>query len=223
VFLSVWRVIDAVNRCPELAFNFPSCHNKQHEIALGFKEKSRPEFGCCAGAIDGMLLWIEWPSEEECELARCGSVKFFCGRKHKFGLNLQGTCDSEGCFLDVCIGHPASTSDYLSFATSSFKAKLEILVSLAPGLCIFGDNAYVNCSYMAMPYKNVPSGSKDNYNHYHSQVSWTFASLICLLCYFTKFLLFCSFGSSKLELNVPLECWSIGGEFFEGPCQQKWV
>ena len=118
-----------------------------------------------------MLLLIERSSEEECKKAKCSFSEFFCGRKHKFGLNLQGTCDSDGKeFLDVCIGHPASTSDYLSFSTSTFKTKLESTVFLADGLCIFGDNAYVDCLYMATPFKNVPSGTKDDYNHYHSQL-----------------------------------------------------
>ena len=170
VFSSIWNVVDAVNSCNNLAFHYPTDHNKQREIARGFRVKSKPDFACCAGAIDGMLLWIERPSEIECEKAKCGSIKFFCGRKHKFGLNLQGTCNADGKFLDVFIEHPALTSDYLSFSTSTFKTKLETPGFLANGLCIFGDNAYVNCLYMAMPFKNIPSGSKDDYNHYHSQL-----------------------------------------------------
>jgi DDE superfamily endonuclease len=42
---------------------------------------------------------------------------------------------------------------------------------LAPGLCIFGDNAYVNTQSMSTPYKGVSSGSKDNYNFYHSHLT----------------------------------------------------
>jgi DDE superfamily endonuclease len=48
--------------------------------------------------------------------------------------------------------------------------KLETKGFLAPGLCLFGDNAYVSTPYMATPYKNVKGGSKDDYNFYHSQV-----------------------------------------------------
>ena len=48
--------------------------------------------------------------------------------------------------------------------------KLETPGFLKPGLCLFGDNAYVNTPYMATPYKNVGSGVKDDYNFYHSQV-----------------------------------------------------
>jgi DDE superfamily endonuclease len=41
---------------------------------------------------------------------------------------------------------------------------------LAPGLCLFGDNAYLNTQYMATPYSAVSSGTKDAYNFYHSQL-----------------------------------------------------
>jgi DDE superfamily endonuclease len=170
VFYSCWKVVDAVNNCPELAFSYPDCHNKQQEIALAFKEKSVAGIDCCAGAIDGMLLWIERPSVADCAIAECGSKKFFCGRKHKFGLNMQATCDAEGRFLDVSIGHPASTSDFLAFSTSKFQKKIETPGFLAPGLCIFGDSAYVNNGYFMTPFKNVKSGIKDTFNFYHSQL-----------------------------------------------------
>ena len=41
---------------------------------------------------------------------------------------------------------------------------------LAPGLCLFGDNAYINSFFMATPFAGVSGGSKDSYNFYHSQV-----------------------------------------------------
>ncbi len=75
---------------------------------------------------------------------KCGAKKFFCGRKKKFGLNMQGVCDLRGCFLDICIQHPGATSDYLAFITSPLKYKLETPEFLGPGLALYGDNAYVN-------------------------------------------------------------------------------
>jgi hypothetical protein len=170
VFYSCWMVVDAVNDCPELAIGFPKCHQRQKELALAFQEKSAAGIDCCAGAVDGMLLWIEKPTVAECAIAECAAKKFFCGRKHKFGLNMQGTCDAEGKFLDVSIGHPASTSDFLAFSTSKFHKKIESPGYLAPGLCIFGDLAYVNNGYLMTPFKNVKSGAKDNFNFYHSQL-----------------------------------------------------
>jgi DDE superfamily endonuclease len=170
VFKSVWRTVDAILTCDKLSFAFPTDHSEQYAIAAGFRKRSQPGFSSCCGAIDGMLLWTERYSEQECAKAGCGPKKFFCGRKHKFGLNMQGTCDSECRFLDVCIQHPASTSDFLAFTTSSLYRRLEKENFLAPGLCIFGDSAYMNCRYFATPYKSVSSGTKDDYNFYHSQL-----------------------------------------------------
>jgi hypothetical protein len=152
VYNSIWIVVDAINRCQELAFSFPEDHGKQREIAKGFAARSHAGFDMCCGCIDGMLLWIKKPNQTDCEVAKVGEIKFFCGRKGKFGLCFQGICDSECHFLDVCIAHPASTSDYLTFCTNSLKHnKLEKEGFLAPGLCLFGDSAYVNNEYMATP------------------------------------------------------------------------
>ena len=169
VFNSAWAVVDAVNHCPELEIKYPKDHNEQRKIARGFQKRSKPGFNCCAGAIDGMLVWIQKPTEEQCQIATCGRKKFFCGRKHKFGLNLQAVCDAECRFLDIDMSHPAATSDYLAHTTSTMHDLLEDNI-LAPGLCLFGDNAYVNRSFMATPFKAVSGGVKDDYNFYHSQL-----------------------------------------------------
>jgi hypothetical protein len=170
VFYSCWKVVDAVNKCPDLAFSFPASHEQQQELALAFKAKSAAGIDCCVGAVDGMLLWIERPTNVDCDRAECGPKKFFCGRKHKFGLNMQAVCDAEGKFMDVSIAHPASTSDFLAFSTSKFQKKIETPGYLAPGLCIFGDLAYVNNGYFMTPFKGVKSGIKDTFNFYHSQL-----------------------------------------------------
>jgi hypothetical protein len=171
VYVSIWRVVDAVNKCSELDIDFPKDHAKQKEIAAGFARKSGAFFTMCVGAIDGIMIWIEQPTKRDCVEAGCGPKKFFCGRKKKFGMNMQATCDSDGKFLDVSIMHPGATSDFLAFSTSPLKHQLEIPGFLATGLCLFGDNAYVNTLYMATPFKAVSSGTKDDYNFYQSQVS----------------------------------------------------
>ena len=81
VFNSVWLVVQAVNKCSELDIKFPSDHAKQREIATGFASKSAACFEMCAGAIDGILIWIEKPSVKDCERAGCGPNKFFCEKK----------------------------------------------------------------------------------------------------------------------------------------------
>jgi DDE superfamily endonuclease len=170
VFNSVWKVVDAVNKSRLLEIKYPESHKKQREIAKGFERKSDANFPMCGGCTDGMLLWIEKPSAATCKISGSGAKKFYCGRKKKFGVNLQGVADVEGRFLDVSIGHPGSTSDFLSFSTSPLYYKLEKKGFLAAGICLFGDCAYVNTDYMATPFKSVRSGSRDDYNFYHSQV-----------------------------------------------------
>jgi hypothetical protein len=171
VYRSVWVIVDAINNCHELRIEFPSDHAEQKKIAMGFKAKSVPGFDCCIGAIDGILIWTECPSAEDCLLAKCGPLKFMCGRKRKFGLNMMATVDSDGRFLNVQIAHPGSTSDYLAFGTSTLKAKLEEPGFLAPGMVLFGDNAYGNCSYMVTPIKGArPGEDADAFNYYQSQL-----------------------------------------------------
>jgi hypothetical protein len=92
---------------------------------------------------------------------------------------MQAVCNSHSRFLEVWITHPASSSDFLSFITSDFYQRLETSGFLAPGLVIFGDNAYVNNHYTASPYKQTKEGeAKDNYTFFHSQCR------ICIECLF---------------------------------------
>ena len=78
-------------------------------------------------------------------------------------------CDARGWILDLSIVYPGSTSGCLAFEGMSLFQKLEDGL-LAPGLCIFGDNAYLNTPYLATPYAAVTGGTRDAYNFYHSQV-----------------------------------------------------
>jgi len=90
---------------------------------------------------------------------------------------MQAICGPDGKFVAVEIRHPGATSDYLAFATSNmnkmFSGNNPIhpdLPFLKQGLCIYGDNAYVNTNYMITPYKNVSDGPKDAFNFFQSQL-----------------------------------------------------
>ena len=83
---------------------------------------------------------------------------------------MQDVCDARKRFLNVTIEHPGSTSDYLAYISSKFANTIESEDFLAPGLCLFGDNAYANKETMAIPFRAIGSGPKDAYNYYHSQV-----------------------------------------------------
>ena len=169
VMKSVWAVVNAINKTPEFAILYPECPDEQSKIAEGFKRRSTAGFDTCAGAIDGMLVWTHRPSAVDLRRMKLKPRKFYCGRKKKFGLNLQAVCDAERRFLDICCMHPGATSDYLTFKTSSLFHKLETDGFLKPGLTLFGDNAYVSNRYMVTPFKAVTSGPKDAYNFYQSQ------------------------------------------------------
>jgi hypothetical protein len=64
-----------------------------------------------------------------------------------------------------------SSSDLLAFEQSTLYKKLKSGSFLAPGLCIFGDNAYIITTFMATPYPGTAVGQeKDDYNFFHSQL-----------------------------------------------------
>jgi len=170
VFNSLWLVVDAINSTPSFDIEYPSEHGAQLRIARGFKAISEANFHNCAGCIDGLLIWILKPTDEETEKHKCPATKFYCARKHKFGLNMQGVCDARKRFLNVTIEHPGSMLDYLAYISSKFANTIESEDFLAPGLCLFGDNAYANKETMAIPFRAIGSGPKDAYNYYHSQV-----------------------------------------------------
>lgn len=170
VLYSVWLVVDAINGTADFHIRYPADHQLQRRIAAEFHEVSEAGFDNCAGAIDGVLIWIHKPSKKDADKSGIGIKKLYCGRKNKFGLNCQAVSDRRGRFLDISIRYGGSSADCLAFEASDLGRRLEGHL-LQPGLTLFGDNAYLNSPYMATPYQNVSGGSKDNYNFYHSQVS----------------------------------------------------
>jgi hypothetical protein len=82
VLESVWNVVDAMNSHPEFKLQYPDSIEEQQTIAAGFLSKSGAHFDCCAGAIDGILIWIQRPSEKDCSKLGVLSGKFFCARKN---------------------------------------------------------------------------------------------------------------------------------------------
>jgi hypothetical protein len=169
LYESIWAVVEAVNSCDEFSIEYPASETAQLKIAHEFENVSEVKFSNCGGAIDGILIWILKPSEEDANDAGCGRRNFFCGRKGKFGLNCQAVSDVRGRFLDISIGLPGASSDCIAFEGSDLYERLEGGL-LKNGLVLYGDNAYINTRYMATPFPNVSSGSKDDYNFFQSQL-----------------------------------------------------
>jgi hypothetical protein len=122
VMVVTYQVVSAINKA--FSIKFPENHTVQKEIAAGFQKRSSVGFDCVAGCVDGLIIWIEQPLKKDCDLLKCGQRRFYCERKSKFGLNCQAICDHNGKFLEVWIGNPASSSDFISFIRSSMYDKL---------------------------------------------------------------------------------------------------
>jgi hypothetical protein len=177
VFHSMWLIVKAVRRTKQLEISYPTSHIAQQIIAYDFSRLSDININICAGAVDGLLIWTNKPTKPDLKRLKIGAKKFFCGRKKKFGLNLQAVCDSRKKFLFVEVSHPGATSDFLAFARSKLHQQLATSLDnqtfLSPGLAIFGDNAYENTSYMVTPYKGVTGGPRDAFNFFQSQLRIT--------------------------------------------------
>lgn len=178
VMTSVWIVVEAINTCPQFDIFYPETLEEQRQIAAGFQAASTPGIRNCAGAIDGVLIWMLKPSQREAQEAGVDQKKFLCGRKHKFGLNCQAVSDCRGRILDISIKYGGASSDCLAFEASDLHSRLESGLMKQDGdnerYVLFGDNAYLNTAYMATPFTNVANDpnrvAEDNYNFYHSQL-----------------------------------------------------
>jgi hypothetical protein len=64
-FDSVWVVVEAVNSLDEFIIQYPTSEEVQLMIAHEFLNVRKVKFSSCAGAIDGILIWILKPSKED--------------------------------------------------------------------------------------------------------------------------------------------------------------
>ena len=180
VYNSVWAVVDAVNSTPELDIKFPD-YEEQELIAQRFKTKSGAGFDNCIDALDGLIIWTQKPTKPYCDQVKIGEKSFFCGRKNKFGLNLQAMCDDKLIFRFADIRFPASASDYISWNASDLPKKILLERLIKPGFAIYSDNAYVTNDYMVIPFRGSVSEIEDAYNFYLSQLRITIERAFGLL------------------------------------------
>ena len=100
----------------------------------------------------------------------------------------------------VSIQHPASASDYLAFVTLSLYGQFTEGEGLPKGFCLYGDNGYVNHTYMAVPFPNTSYGPRGSYNYYHSQVR------INIECAFGVLTNRWQILKSPLSSHLPIHC-----------------
>jgi hypothetical protein len=93
----IWKTLDAINACPELAMNLPfppdSNTGRIEELKTSFRRAATcPAFHNCVGAIDGWLAVIRTPSRSE----EPNVKSFFSGHYKTMGLNVQAMEDNCG-------------------------------------------------------------------------------------------------------------------------------
>ncbi len=108
-----------MNSLDEFIIEYPDLEEAQLKLACKFQSVSEVKFSYSAGAIDGILIWILKPLEEDAAAAGCVRRKLFCGCKGKFGLNCQAVSDVRGWILDFLIGLPGASSDCITFEASN--------------------------------------------------------------------------------------------------------
>ena len=80
---------------------------------------------------------------------------------------------------------------------------------LPAGYCLYGDNTYVNESYMAVPFQATSNGPKDSYNFYHSQVTINIECAFGILTnqwHLLKTLLSAKFSISQFNALISCLC-----------------
>ena len=173
VMESVWYVVQSVKNLHEMDIEYPDLAEEQEKIAMQFRNVSSVGVDSCAGAIDGILIWMKKPAMKEATNAECGQSKFLCGRKRKFGLNCQAVSNVCGKILDILIAYGGASSNCLAFERSKLYDRCENGF-MKNGKDLFGDYAYLNTQYMATPYSNISGNeeyrTRDDYNFYHSQL-----------------------------------------------------
>lgn len=118
VLSSVWIVIEAINACPQFHIAYPESLEVQQRIEAEFEATSTPGIRNCAGAINGILIWMLKPSLEEAKKAGVDQWKFLYCRKHKFGLNCQAVLDFCGRIMDILMKCGDASTNCLAFEAS---------------------------------------------------------------------------------------------------------
>ena len=108
---SVWYVVHAVNTTSEFKIEYSLCEVEQARIAAGFEQASEVGLFNCAGAINGVLIWMQKPMLKEAKRVGVDQAKFLCGQKSKFGLKCQAVSDVNGKILDISVAYGESAAD----------------------------------------------------------------------------------------------------------------
>jgi hypothetical protein len=165
-YASVYKGIDAICGCDELALKMPMTLSELRVAADEFTNISLDgRLNGCVGALDGWLCRIKVPSKAE----TMNVASYFSGHYQTYGVNVQATCDACGRFTSISILCPGGTGDSKAFAASSLQ---QYVAGLPQGFYMAADNAYTLSDTLLIPYSGVDKldPSKDVFNFYLSQL-----------------------------------------------------
>jgi hypothetical protein len=135
-YASVWRVVDLINKCPQLDIKFPQTRQECLVAAEGFRLVSSGDAIInCVSVVDGLLVRIATPSKKEATNVR----SFFSGHYQTYGMNIQASCDHLCRFTFLGVAGPGVMSDQEAVK----QVPLHQLIKQLPNhYCVIGDCAY---------------------------------------------------------------------------------
>jgi hypothetical protein len=165
-YSSVYKGLDAINRCLELQLKMPMLLTDMQDNANAFQQLSLDgRLGGCIGALDGWLCQIKVPSKNE--TINVGG--YFSSHYQSYGVNMQAACDADCRFIHISILCPGGTGDSKAFGACYLH---QYVSSLPQGFYMLADNAYTLSDTLLIPYSGVDKQdpSKDVFNFYLSQL-----------------------------------------------------
>ncbi|XP_058449129.1 putative nuclease HARBI1 [Malaya genurostris] len=139
--------------------HFPETRQEKEKLARSFQQISG--FINVLGCIDGCYIYIRQPANK--------IRSTYVNRHDLLSITLQGICDSNKRFMDVCIGAPSKVHDARIFSISPISKELPVLCE--GKFHLLGDAAYTLREYLLTPYKDYGTLSprRRRYNIKHSQ------------------------------------------------------
>ena len=162
----VYQCVNAILKCDELQYNFPTSNEDVSKVASDFSAISANGLiQGCVGCMDGLLIRISAPSLKQAKNPKA----YYSGHYQDYGMNIQAICDSQCRFTYASVAAPGGWNDLAVYRNSSIAQQIE---KLPLGKYIVADNAYICTEHVLTPYsgsqkKDVP---KDAYNFFLSQV-----------------------------------------------------
>jgi DDE superfamily endonuclease len=162
----LWKTIDALCKCEELAIRFPSSSAEIQSAIEGFESISYASaIRNCALVIDGYLVRIRTPTKEE-----VGNVRsYFSGHYQCYGVNVQAATDHHSRFVFLSFASPGVTGDRYAIRHCNLHSLIE---GLPLGICAIGDAAYEASEHCVPVYHGVDrlKAKYDNFNFFASQL-----------------------------------------------------